>query len=77
MLRMLVLVVLVGMVSTGVANELQPDDREVGGSAGMRGFGRLIGVLVVIGAVLLTLLIIAGILSLFGVFEHDVIDPVV
>lgn len=73
MLRVLILAMLIGMVSTGVANERSED--EPSGAAGMRGFGRLIGVLTVIGAVLLALLVLAGVLSLFDVFGHEYADP--
>ena len=75
MVRVLILAVLIGMVSTGVANETTSSEDEPSGAAGMRGFGRLIGVLTVIGAILLALLVVAGVLSLFDVFGHEYADP--
>ena len=73
LLKLLLLVMMVGMVSNAPAHQ------ESGGStdehtAG-RGFGRIIGIVTIIGAILLLLLVAAGVLSLFGVFQNELADP--
>ncbi len=73
LLKLLLLAMMMGMVSNA------PIHQESGSAtdeytAG-RGFGRIVGVVTIVGAILLLLLVLAGVLSLFGLFEHDLADP--
>ena len=73
LLKLLLLAMMVGMVSN------VPVHQEPGGQtdehSAERGFGRVVAITTIIGAIVLLLLVLAGLLSLFGVFEHELADP--
>ncbi len=73
LLKLLLFAMMIGMVTNAPIHQ-EPESSTDEYTAG-RGFGRIVGVATMIGAVLLLLLILAGVLSLFGVFEHDLADP--
>ncbi len=73
LLKLLLLAMMMGMVSNAPIHQESgsaTDEYTVG-----RGFGRIVGVVTIVGAILLLLLVLAGVLSLFGLFEHDLADP--
>ncbi len=73
LLKILLFAVMMGMVTNAPIHQ-EPGSRTDEYTAG-RGFGRIVGVATIIGAILLLLLVLAGVLSLFGVFEHELADP--
>ena len=73
LLKLLLLAMMVGMVSNAPVHQepgLQTDEHSA-----ERGFGRVVAITTIIGAIVLLLLVLAGVLSLFGVFEHDLANP--
>ena len=75
---LILLVTLVGMVAaTGPAHEpahgapAEGDDPD----AGWRGFGKLVSGLTVLAGLTVALIFVLMILSVFGVFEHEALDP--
>lgn len=73
LLKLLLLAMMIGMVTNAPIHQ-EPHSSTDEQTAG-RGFGRIVGVATIIGALLLLLLILGGVLSLFGVFQHDLADP--
>jgi hypothetical protein len=64
---------LVGMVSSGPNTPVRDQDPDV--VSGEAKFGKFVEVLTLIGIVLLALIVLGGIMSYFGVFEKEIIDP--
>ena len=68
-----VLAGLVGMVSSGPNTPARDQDPDV--VSGGAGFGKFLEYVTLLGILVMGLVILAGILSLFGVFEKEIIDP--
>jgi hypothetical protein len=70
------LAALVGMAAaTGPAHadhaQADADDPD----AGWRGFGKLVSRLTILAALIIALFFVLMLLSVFGVFEHEALDP--
>ena len=64
---------LVGMVSSGPNTPARDQDPDI--ASGGAGFSRFLEYVTLLGVLVMALVILAGILSFFGVFEKDLIDP--
>ena len=66
-------VALVGMVSSGPRTPARDQDPDI--ASGEYRFGRFLGVFTLIAALVLLAVVVAGVLSMAGVFDKDYIDP--
>lgn len=62
-----------GMVSTGPAHPARDQDEEI--LSGEQRFGRVVQIFTIIATLVMIGIVIAGILSVVGVFGHDRMDP--
>ena len=76
MLTMLVsLITIIGMVSSGPATPLSDQERDPESETAEYRFGKAFYVFTIFCAIVLTVVILAGIYSFFGGFREDLIDP--
>ena len=69
------LIALVGMVSSGPATPLSDRERDPESETAEYRFGKAFYVFTILCAVVLAVVIVAGIYSFFGGFEEGLIDP--
>ena len=75
---LIVLAGIVGMAAaTGPAHAHADHAEEAGDDpdAGWRGFGKVVSLFTILAGLLIALVFVLMILSVFGVFEHESIDP--
>lgn len=73
LLRVLYLIALIGVV--GGDSRATANDDDDGVRMGGEGFGNVVMLFVILGAVVLLGVIVIGILALTGQFENTVVDP--
>ena len=77
---LILLAALVGMAAATGPAHAHADHAQAEGDdpdAGWRGFGKFVSRLTILAALLIALVFVLMILSVFGVFEHDGLDPLV
>ncbi len=66
--RLFMLLTLIGQVGPGTSD---PAERKLGG----HGFGNLLTVIVILGAIVLVAIVVIAILAMTGRFENTLMDP--
>ncbi len=78
LLRLLYFIVLIGVVGGDSRNTTTTDDEDPGKARlGGEGFGNIVMLFVVLGALVLVGIIVLAMLALSGQFENELVDPAV
>jgi hypothetical protein len=70
-LRLLYLIALIGVVGSDTTTSSHDEDQKMGGE----GFGNVVMLAVIIGALVIGGLLVLAILGLTGQFENTIVDP--